>query len=192
MKYVLDRIKFKNVPEARALLIVLYYSGCRPIEALKLRQKNFFREINTVTINMPSSKRGRTRPIPISLRKCPLMKEAYEYACAHMPDTLIFYDFFQNGGNGYARTYTSKAGQLKVRYEHTDKIRHCVKKWFSVLDRGTIPPYFLRHNRFSHMSAHDATLEEIQFIKGAKTLASVLPYVHMSSGKAKKIRKKIF
>ena len=94
------------------------------------------------------------------------------------------------------RTEEVKHRQKKdgTPYEYVDvasKLTYHVKLWFNGLLPDSIPPYFLRHNRFSSMAQNGVSMNQIQNFKGAKTAESVQAYVHQSSEQGKKIAKHI-
>ena len=177
-------IRGKHREEGRALLLTLYYTGCRPIEALRLKAKSIEKKAGYIIINMPAAKRGLARPIYLS-NKNPLVNEIYAYSCKLMPEMVLFYHYRST----YQRQRKLKRGGTKEATEMTDKLRYFFKAWFrGVID---ISPYYLRHNRFSKLSIAGASADEIRQIKGSKTYDSITPYLHLSSKAAKNIAKKI-
>lgn len=174
----LAQIKGRNVVEGRALLIMAYYSGARPIEYLSIKAKDVTKENSYVKIRVPASKNGLPRTLFFRYAN-PHIAELYKYAVTIYDDMYLFLNF---------RSYYKRIlPNGKERIEITDSLRYHFNKWFD----GVINPYFLRHNRFSKLIAAGLRSKDIQFMKGAKTMASVEPYLHMSTQKAKKIAKKI-
>jgi len=186
--------KGKSKEEAAALLLTLYYTGARPAEVLEIKAKNITKKGVYVIIQVPAKKRGLPRPIYLSYKNH-YVKKIFDFAIKVYPDMLLFRNF---------RTkYTRRIKKIKkvegfpikeittFRVEYTDGLRYYFKKWFSFLIEGGIPPYFLRHNRFSRLSEDGASAEEIRIIKGSRRLESVTPYIHLSSNTAKKLAKKI-
>jgi len=84
------------------------------------------------------------------------------------------------------RKYVGRYG-VKTRIEWDAKVRYYFYKWFSVLEIGTIPPYYLRHNRFSKLAMAGASDRELRQLKGSKTFKSIEPYIHLSTEKARKL-----
>lgn len=173
----------KHAKEGRALLITLYYTGARPNEVLNLKGKDFKRTGNYLIVSMPSSKGGVARPIYLSLSK-PMVKELHNYIVTLMPEILVFFQF----RNKYTRLKTNRKGNTVISTSITDKLRYYFKRWFPETE---IPPYYLRHNRFSKLSEKGLTPTEIMQIKGAKSIESVRPYLHLSTHTAKKISRKL-
>ncbi len=60
-------------------------------------------------------------------------------------------------------------------YKRNADINYWFKKWFG------FPVHMLRHNRFSVMISQGATIEIAKQAKGAKTLKSLEPYMHLSA-----------
>ena len=174
----LENIKGRNVPGARALLICLYYTGGRPCEILSLKSRDITKEASYIKIRVPASKNGLPRTL-FFRSKNKHTTELYKYAITIYDDLLLFLNF---------RSYYKRIlPNGKERIEISDSLRYHFSKWFN----GKITPYFLRHNRFSQLSSVGVRDKDIQFMKGAKTLASVEPYLHLSTDIAKKLAKKI-
>jgi integrase len=186
IKAALSNVKGRNKTEGRALLICAYATGARPVEYLQLKGKDIRREKHEIYIKLPAAKNGLPRDIPISIRRMPFITELHKYAMSCMPEMFIFWHFRTNG---YRRLYKCKNGKIKEYIEYTDSLRYHFNKWFEGVIKGSIPPYFLRHNRFSRMMSKGATTEQVRLWKGSKTLASVSPYAHLSKEMAKKASK---
>lgn len=187
IRKVLDNIKGNHKREARALIICLYYTGARPNEILKLCGKDFKRSKSHLVINIKGSKRGLPRPIRLSFSR-PFVTELYKFSIGIFPDMWLFWHYRGN----YKRVRKSKSGRIIERTEITQKLTYHFKRWFEVLDGGTIPPYYLRHNRFSLLIAEKGiTAFDIKFMKGSRTLSSVDPYLHMSAESSHKLARKI-
>lgn len=186
IKKVVDNIKGRHAMEKKAFLITLYYTGARPNEVLKLRTSDIRRDKSYIVVSCPASKGGNPRPIYLRFSKS-LVKLFYKYALSLPPSMYLFF----NLQSRYVRDYIDKSGNRRTYIETTDKLRYHFKEWFKPFMEDPIPPYFFRHNRFSKMINNGASIEEIMFIKGSKTLASVMPYAHMSTATAKKLAKKI-
>lgn len=181
---VLDNID-KNKAVSRALLITLYYTGARPNEVLRMTAKDIFKEDNHVVFKVPGSKGGLPRMIRV-LTKHHLAVEALEFSKGFFPDMILFFKF----RNKYIRVRNNKNGKKEI-IDTTDKLRYYFKKWFEGFIPGGITPYYLRHNRFTKLSASGATLEEMRNLKGSRTFESIYPYLHFSKDLSKKAARKI-
>jgi len=181
----LENVKGRYKHEGRALLIMLYYTGARPVEVLQIRAKDVTKAGSYVLIRVVGAKGGLTRTIRLQYRR-PLVKELYKYSNRVYPDMYLFFNF----KGSYKRTVTTRKG-TKERTDTTAKIYYHFKKWFEGVREGSLNPYFLRHNRFSKLMMKGATAEEIRVLKGAKSINSVMPYIHLSSDTSKKLAKKI-
>lgn len=184
---ILDNIKHKSRLEARALVIMLYYTGARPCEVLEIKAKDIDKKKAYVTVFIKGDKKGSLpRTIHLPYRR-PLVKELYKFASALFYDRYLFYNFKSR----ILRQHKDKSGNIREYIQTSDKVYYWVKKWSAVLSRGEIVPYFLRHNRFSKLMLKGATDAEVRIIKGARSLSSVLPYTHLSTAKAKRLAGKI-
>lgn len=186
LKRALANVKGKHTKEGRSLLILLYFSGARPNEALRVKSEDIERDNSYVTVQLPGSKGGLARKIYLSYTD-EFVKELYQYSKGLFPGQYCFFHF----QNHYKRTTLSKKGEIKEYDSIADKLRYHFKKWFAGVVPDGIPPYFLRHNRFSKMSEEGASPEEMRLIKGSRTFESISPYVHLSSKAAKSAARKI-
>lgn len=182
----LANIKGRYVRESRALLIALYYTGGRPNEVLRLTGKDIAKVRHYVTVSLKGSKHGMPRTVYLPY-KSELVKELYLYGISCFADAFIFFHF----QNKYKRFKPNKKGILKEYIDISDKLRYHFSKWFSGVIPDSIPPYYLRHNRFSKLIQSGASMEDIMLLKGSKKLDSVRPYMHMSSERAEKLSKKM-
>jgi integrase len=177
----------KYIAEGRSLLIILYFTGARPAEVLRMIAKDIQKDGHYITAFVPPVKNGRPRRLYFAIKN-KYMKEVLKFANNIYPDQILFWHYKGN----HTRKYTTKKGIKKEYREDTNKIRYHVSKWFTgVLSTGTIPPYFLRHNRFSSLAENNATDNEIMIYKGAKDKRSINYYIHMSKFNAKKVARKV-
>lgn len=174
----------RNIREGQQLITALYYTGGRPNEVLSLRAKDILIDGTYMTMQLKGSKRGLSRKLYFKL-STPLIKELAEYVRELYPEVYIFHHY----RNNYIRVRTLRRGNVRRTLEVSDKLRYYFKQWFNWMDG--IPPYYLRHNRFSKVMQKGGTMEEIRLMKGAKNMNSVTPYLHMSQETAKKISKKV-
>jgi len=176
-------IRGKYVDEGRALLILLYYTGCRPNEALKVKAKDIEREKTYLKVKMQGSKGGYPRTIYIPYKHS-MAKELFKYSSRVFDEMFLFFHYRSK----YTRKVTTKSGEIKVRIDITDKLRYFFARWFKETE---ITPYVLRHNRLSKLAEKGATMEQLRQIKGAKSFDSVMPYLHLSKEQAQKVGRKI-
>lgn len=171
----LNNVTGKHRLEGRALLITLYYTGARPNEVLRLYGRDIKKVGSYVVLQVPASKSGLPRPISLQ-SKIGKVQELYKFAMGSYPDLYLF----PNYQSKYIR---------KDKVEISNSLRYHFNKWFKGVFE--VPPYYLRHNRFSSLMVEGCTQEEVRFLKGGKTLASVTPYLHFSTAESKKLAKKI-
>ena len=178
----LANITNKNVMQGRALLICMYYTGARPIELLSIKAKDITKDGLLVNVKIVGAKRGNPRIVKLRYG-LKYVRELYNYSQKKFDEENLFYAF-----KGDYKRILRKNGQIVgERTDHTAKIYYYIKKWFSNVINGSITPYVLRHNRFSKLSEAGATMEELRFLKGSKTYASIFPYLHLSGEKSKKL-----
>jgi site-specific recombinase XerD len=183
-KALVNTAKSRNPVEGRALLLTLYYTGARPVEVLQLMGKNIIKKDNYILIHIKGAKRGLPRTIYLPAKN-PLVMEIYNYAERLFPQQLLFYHY----RNNYNRHKKNKRGEIKVYIETTSKLGWHFKRWFGGVVPGGVPPYFLRHNRFSKLTKAGVADRDLRQLKGSKTYESIVPYQHMSADSAKKTAK---
>ena len=180
IRVVLDGIEYRDKEMARCLVILAYYTGARPNELLMLRAKDIQKDGRYLLVKMVGSKGGVPRPIWLKMND--LTIEVLNFKNKLMPELFIFHSF----RGKYKRYRKLKDGSLKEVTETHQKVTYWFKKWFENLDIGTIPPYYLRHNRFTKMANKGASDREIKQIKGSRSDASIAYYIHGSRDTGKK------
>ena len=147
IKEAIQNIKGKNAVSAKALLWVLYYTGCRPAEALLLMPDDIKKEGRHLAIYFKKTlKNGLPRPFFVPMKREGAVT-ILNYASRVHPSIPLFYQF----KGSYKRAHTKKSGEIVTYNETSGKLRYHFKKWFGFMD-DPIPPYFLRHNRFSQLT----------------------------------------
>lgn len=183
----LDKMRVANNNAASMELyhymILLYWSGRRPTEILKLKPKDITLQGRFVSIMFETLKKGRATTFYFSTTKVPDILKVYKWVKMRPPDSLLFPIL-----TGHAKPlvkWKSKTGKPheKVYTDTSYKLRYYTKKYFKV------PPYFFRHNRFSDMMLKGAAPQDIKHAKGSKDLRSVEPYLHLSTRAAKQTAK---
>lgn len=182
----LDNVTGDHRRQGRALLILLHLSGCRPKEVLMMTAGSIDKEGSYIMAKIPATKKGLPRVVYFQDSN-KHAKELYEYSCSLPPNLLMFPNFRDE----YVREYRDKNGTLKTRTEITAKLRYYVTKWFTGVVDHSIPPYFLRHSRFSDLTIKGVSDRDIMQLKGSRTLESTRQYQHMSSKSAKRTAKLI-
>lgn len=167
--------RFKK--QKRALLIALYLTGARPSEVLELLARDITKKAKYIKVQIrKATKKSNPRIITLKHNN-PHAKELLDYASSLPPNVKLFF----NMTSLYIRKTVNKKGEAKVYEEKTRKVRYFIYKVFDNVLPHSIPPYFLRHNRFSQLIQEGASETDIRMIKGAKSMDSVTPYIHMSS-----------
>ena len=185
IKTVLDNIHDKEQAQARAIIITLYYTGARPNEVLRLKFKDFSTNKGYLDISLKGSKGGLPRTVSLQL-KLEMVKELSHYVRNGHPEMYAFWKY----KGKYKRKREGKHG-VKEYTEIADKFRYHFVKWFSVLYPDSIPPYVLRHSRFTQMMIAGLSAEDVRLWKGSKRMDSVTPYLHFSRAQARKSGSKV-
>ena len=164
------------------------------MEILMLNKDNFSKADNNLEIDIHTAKRGVRRKVMIPLRHS-LVKELWNYVYTLPPATPIFNMLI--GSRLKLTTKKDKSycldkdGNPKVAIDTTYKLYNHFKHVFDGTELEGIPPYYLRHSRFTAMSEKGATMNDIKIWKGARDLKSVNAYMHRSLEQAKKISRLI-
>jgi integrase len=181
--------------EARAFVILLWITGARPAELLKMAKEDIEKRGNIIMITIPGGiKKSKTRTLHVS-HSDKLVKEVWNYASQGTPIMRLF-PHLQSERKRSNVTYTKKVDdpitgettKVKVMVNKTytittGRIYYYIKKYVEgVMD---ISPYYLRHNRFT-VAAEKLDYKDLMKIKGARSIASVEPYVHVTKEKQEK------
>lgn len=179
----LDNLEHDDLPQARALLIILFYSGRRPAELMLLKPKDVVKENQRLKVVFPTVKGGMSSTLFFPFNDH--IKEFFKYAKANPPMLKMFYSFETHNLNK-VRWQNSKGKQEKVYFKTSSMVNYWVKKWTGK------PAYWFRHNRLSYMAEKGATDRELMQFKGAKDYKSISPYLHLSTDTAKRMSNKYF
>jgi site-specific recombinase XerD len=182
---ILQNIKSRNILQARALFLILYFTGARPNEVLRLQAKDITLEKPHLLIKLQGSKKGLPRTVYLPYSNA-LVQDIYKYSNSTFSEVLLFHNYISQ----YIRTVKTKKGIIQ-RKELSTKLYYYIQKWTRGVLEEELTPYFLRHNRFSKLSENGITMEQLRMMKGSRTLDSVTPYLHLSTEISKKISKKI-
>ena len=179
---ILKRVNHhKSDAQARALFILLYYSGRRPCELVALTPESVEIEGRYIIIRFTTRKGGRATTLAFPKDK--YMLEFFNYAKKGIPTAPIFYHFISNNVNKVK--WKTKDGTPKYKEYKRDAplVNYWVGKW------SGRPAYFFRHNRMSLLAMKGASDRELMFFKGAKDYKSIAPYIHWSKAAAQKVAK---
>lgn len=182
LEKALNNITGRHIKMGRSLLILLFYTGCRPIEALDLHPEDFQVEGQNLIVSLKTRKRGIARDVYLPLRNHHI-KELKSYALGMPPTSLIYYKYISLARH----KKTKKDGTVYYLNQRSKKLHRYFRLWFKDIRDEPIPPYFLRHNTLSRLAELGHSEMELKYLKGARSVESVAPYVHLSSIKAKKL-----
>jgi len=150
-----------NSTQKKILLMLIFLIGARPCELIKLKKESFKKDKYCLTISIETSKRGMFRKIGLPMRT-KYVQEIWDYVKTLLIGQRLFW------------TITESYQVRNIVYKATD---------------NKYPPYFFRHNRFSIISNKGASPNEIKYLKGARNLFSVEPYIHISEFQRRKLMK---
>jgi integrase len=198
---VIDNIEHEHKDQARAMLILMWSTGARPNEILRLKGNSFVNNYKTLTVKIPGSK-GSLARMPRLLMKDPLTTEIWQYI-KQLPGEMFVFWFFRSEAKRYGvtKTYNRKnpeTGEIekktktydKIYYELSRKLRYYIPKWFEIIFPEGIPPYYLRHNRLS-IAGERLSTKDLMLLKGSKTEGSVRPYLHLTRKSQKMITEEL-
>jgi len=204
----LDDIPNQNQPrncsiaQARAIIILLFFTGRRPAELTDLKPKH----LNKVTrghrhylLNIKTIKGGKQSLIHLPDNK--LIKEAFDFMKKFPEEMYCFYAFRKPRINKVKITKLEKVIVQDLQPDGTvvenevfrvaQKIKPYERKgalltYYCTLWTGR-PPYYFRHYRISEIFARDGTKEEALEFKGGISESSLQAYVHQSPAKSRRM-----
>lgn len=177
-----DGIRHNHVTEGRALVILMYYSGARPGEVLNMHQGDVYKDGNYCICSIPTLKRGLRRNIYLSFSK-KYVTEMFDYCYNQFPKIRLFRNYY----SCYKRERITKKGIKKEYLEYSDKLRWHFTRWAKDVIEHGINPYYLRHNRLTKLAMGGVNVYDMKYFKGAKSIKSVEPYLHVSKEMARKV-----
>lgn len=151
--------------EQKVYLTLLYYTGARPSELLKLRKNNIIFEEDSIKIQIPTLKRGVGRIVYLEKKDRNELENVENYVKSLENDDEMLFKILKNGWN--------------------------VRDFIYKVTENKLTPYFFRHNRFTKLAIKGVSPFILKYLKGSKTVASVETYVHVSGLEAKKIKEMI-
>jgi len=176
--------KIKALPHLQNLLkdffLLLFWTGRRPVELLNLRGENFtktqYKEKDGMfkdyfVIDVETKKGGNDVEIQLVFEQLPEFDKLWN-RIQGCPPEFRYFELLRTRGTDTLNWETKEGEPRNKTYEAPSK-----KIWYWSNKYFDVPPYFFRHNRFSTMVIGGATLQDLKFFKGAKTIASVEPYI---------------
>lgn len=186
--------------EAKALLIVMYYTGCRPAEALLMKSKDCVKDGAYLKLTVKTLKRGRARVIWLSFRKFPLIKHLWEWHLKKYHEEFLFRSFqgqYKNHQEWDKKiilkdSSTGEEIEQKSRVKRdyiliAQKLPYYFKRWFDGVFTDGVNPYYLRHNKFSKLAESGASDRDLMIMKGSRSYNSIEYYIHRSEKRGKKL-----
>lgn len=193
------KVRYENQlkqQQARALIILGFWTGLRPTEILGLGAANFNKNKNLLEIKVQAAKHGKSGTISIPFNK--YLLEVYNffksYPNEYGPVLTKFISKKPNKVSWTTRTRVIKVNpdgskepieNALVRKSRTyprnsEKIKYFAQKWLG------FPFYYFRHNRLAQMHQLGANLDQITESKLGKSSSSTVRYVRFGSVEAKK------
>lgn len=137
------------------IVAILYLTGARTTEILELRKKDIWVEGDSLFIKLRTAKLGRGKGFKVRERILEIPLEA------PFTDIILKYvKLFENDEAILVNVNDSRIRQIV--YELSDN-RFC--------------PYNFRHSRLTKLSRAGATVDELMYWKGGRTIKSVAPYL---------------
>lgn len=148
--------------QARAILMLLYSTGVRRSELVRLRVEDIDSE--RMMVHIRQGKGGKDRDVPL----CPkLLETLREYWRWKKPKAWLFPRGI--GARGETQHLTDKA----VWYACAEAARHAGLK-------KRVAPHMLRHSFATHLLENGADLATIQVLLGHADLEATSIYLHLS------------
>lgn len=194
----LENVRYLNKTDAnkpaRIACILLWMTGARPNEVLRLKAGDFSRTAAHVIVQMPGSKGGNPRPIRLPLSD-KMVQEIDEYVRDKYPEWAVFWQLQSKSvKNGTTRTFLSKGmnGEQVRKSKRYEKLYPDISAKFakSFRDWFDMPIYYLRHNRFT-VAAEKLSINDLKDLKGAKSESSLMKYMHHTEKAGKRIAKEL-
>ena len=187
--------------EALSFIIFLYYTGRRPIEILQLQSQDIRKARGLYSVNFVTMKHGVKKSV-VYVPKNKYTDFVWRYVYKKPPYFILFHDLVSERtrkikSNIHKQVIMPDGSIKKVPYikykeytVYTDKVYYFIKRWTKKAG-AELPPYFFRHNRFSKLVENGASVEEVMMFKGAKSLSSVMMYLHLSNPHLRKLAEKM-
>ena len=147
--------------QARAILMLLYSTGMRRGELVRLRVEDI--DSKRMVIHIRQGKGGKDRDVPL----CPkLLETLREFWRWRKPKTWLFPQTGSRGKSGHITAHT-------VWYACDEAARH------AGLNKR-VAPHMLRHSFATHLLEKGADLPTIQILMGHADLEATSIYLHLS------------
>jgi site-specific recombinase XerD len=147
--------------QARAILMVLYSTGMRRSELVRLRIEDI--DSKRMVVHIRQGKGGKDRDVPL----CPrLLETLREYWRWQKPKVWLFPQIGSRGKTGHITAHT-------VWYACDEAARHAGLK-------KRVAPHMLRHSFATHLLENGADLPTIQILLGHADLEATSIYLHLS------------
>jgi integrase/recombinase XerD len=147
--------------QARAILMVLYSTGMRRSELVRLRIEDI--DSKRMVVHIRQGKGGKDRDVPL----CPrLLETLREYWRWRKPKVWLFPQIGSRGKTGHITAHT-------VWYACDEAARHAGLK-------KRVAPHMLRHSFATHLLENGADLPTIQILLGHADLEATSIYLHLS------------
>jgi integrase/recombinase XerD len=147
--------------QARTILMVLYSTGMRRSELVRLRIEDI--DSMRMVVHIRQGKGGKDRDVPL----CPrLLETLREYWRWRKPKVWLFPQIGSRGNTGHITAHT-------VWYACDEAARHAGLK-------KRVAPHMLRHSFATHLLENGADLPTIQILLGHADLEATSIYLHLS------------
>ena len=173
---ILRRVKHKNMPEARSLVILLYYLGRKTSEILSLLSSDFEISSQYIKVNIKQK-------TTLVFKNEGDLREVAEYIKNKPPYFVLFHDFISHNKT----TSKLKNGEVKTYIIKSKKVHDYIKKWSRAAGYDLIPVWFM-HNRLRKLGKV-ATIQEFLYWTGRKNIRSVGRYMRDKTKKDEELKK---
>ena len=140
-------------PRDKFLVAILYFSGARPDELIRLKKENIVEREGILDIKLHTSKLGKSGGF--------IIRERILSMNPGMEFFMIIKDYWINSLDDVLLDISER--RMEQIIEDLSDKRFC--------------PYNFRHSRLTKLARIGATLDQLMYWKGANDIRSVSPYI---------------
>jgi integrase len=154
-RFVDSLIQLCKKRHERYVVAMLYIYGMRPKELMMLKKRDFTITDKSVTVRLPTVKKGEERTIRLKIADTPFLNIVVNHV--ERSESL-----------------------LPMSWKHTTNINAVFKRISKLGGERRFSPYIFRKYRLSYLAIEqDASAYDLKLWKGAKDMRSVSPYLRM-------------
>lgn len=161
-----DMLNVLRDPRDRALLVLLYVFGPRPSEVLEMTTEDVEVTPTSIVVRIPTKKIKSKDKFEVIKREIAINRP---HPRDWVLEELVNYVGMMKQVNPGGRLFTYNARQ---------RIWDVVNRASTRALGYALTPYNFRHSRLTKLARSGATVDELMYWKGARSVKSVSPYLH--------------